>query len=96
MKSVRKDTKRITIDPAGRLVIPKKIRREAGLLPGTLLEVRLEDGRVVLEPAPRQVSIRQRGEFYVAEPVREGEGGEETLTQDEVERTLQQVRNRVP
>lgn len=83
-----------TIDASGRLVIPKAVRRDAGFLPGVLLEVRCEDGKVVLEPAPRQVSIRQRGEFYVAEPAGEGTEADEVLTRDEVERTLQRVRDR--
>jgi len=93
-KEATANPKTTTIDTAGRLVVPKSIRRDAGFLPGTLLEVRLDDGRVVLEPAPRQVSIRQRGEFYVAEPSGEDAGHDETMTREEVERTLRRVRDR--
>ncbi len=39
-----------TIDAAGRLVIPKKIREEAGLKPGTALDVRVRDGVIEIEP----------------------------------------------
>ncbi len=34
----------ITMDSAGRLVIPKEIRREAGIEPGMPLEIRCDDG----------------------------------------------------
>lgn len=48
----------ITIDAAGRLVIPKAVRDAAGILPGTPLEVSLRDGRVEIAPAPLAVEIR--------------------------------------
>lgn len=43
-----------TIDAAGRLAIPKAIREQAGLRPGIELDVRLSDGVVEIEPAPRR------------------------------------------
>ena len=45
-----------TIDKAGRVVIPSRIRSQAGFLPGTELEVTFEDGVVRLVksvPRPR-------------------------------------------
>lgn len=48
---------RTTIDGAGRLVIPKSIRDAAGLRAGDELEVELRDGRIEIEPAPRQVRL---------------------------------------
>ena len=45
-------TMRTTTDAAGRLVIPKEIRREAGLKPGMVLEVHWRDGHIEIEPAP--------------------------------------------
>ena len=57
-----------TIDSAGRLVIPKDVRREAGLRPGMSLEVRVRDGRVEIEPAPLDVRLERRGRFLVAVP----------------------------
>jgi len=55
-----------TIDAAGRLVIPRELRRAAGLEPGMPLEVRLDEGAIVIEPAPLQVTMRRRGRFLVA------------------------------
>lgn len=57
-----------TIDAAGRLVIPKEIRREAGWRPGTPLEVRWEGGRIEIEPAPLAVKLVKKGRLLVAQP----------------------------
>jgi len=57
-----------TIDRAGRLVIPKEIRREARLAPGAALEVRWRDGRIEIEPAPVPVRLQRRGRLLVAVP----------------------------
>ena len=58
-----------TIDAAGRLVIPRALRRAAGLEPGMPLDLRLEDGAVVIEPAPTPVLLERRGRFLVARAV---------------------------
>jgi len=73
----------ITIDAAGRLVIPKEIRREAGLKPGIPLDVRWEEGRIEITPAPLAVKLRRRGRLLVAVP----EKALSPLTADTVERT---------
>ena len=57
-----------TIDAAGRLVIPKEVRREAGLQPGMPLQVRWRDGRIEIEPAPLAVELQRRGHLTVAVP----------------------------
>jgi AbrB family looped-hinge helix DNA binding protein len=57
---------RTTIDSAGRLVIPKSIRREARLEPGAPLEVRWRDGRIEIEPEPLPVTLQRRGGLVVA------------------------------
>jgi AbrB family looped-hinge helix DNA binding protein len=59
----------ITIDAAGRLVVPKSIRDAAGLVPGSPLSITFRDGRIVIEPAPIAVEIVDRGGFTIAEPV---------------------------
>lgn len=45
-----------TIDHAGRLVIPKDIRRESGIKPGMPLDVRWEKGAIAITPAPGSCS----------------------------------------
>lgn len=59
-----------TIDRAGRLVIPKEIRREAQLAPGVPLEVRWRDGRIEIEPVPAAVRLQRRGRLLVAVPAK--------------------------
>lgn len=56
------------MDRAGRLVIPKEIRREAKLAPGVPLEVKWRDGRIEIEPAPAAVGLQRRGRLLVAVP----------------------------
>ncbi len=76
-----------TIDAAGRLVIPREIRREAGLKPGTPLEVRWREGLIEIEPAPLPVKLTKRGRFLVAVPEREVP----SLSRETVERTRRRM-----
>ena len=76
-----------TIDSAGRLVIPRELRRAAGLEPGMALEVRLEGGVVMVEPAPTPVVLERRGRFVVARPVRPGP----VLTEQTVRETRERL-----
>src|SRR5947207_1519111 len=59
---------RSTIDSAGRLVIPKDVRREAGLRSGMPVEVIARNGRVEIEPAPLPVRLVKKGRLLVAVP----------------------------
>lgn len=77
-----------TMDSAGRLVLPKEIRDEAGIVPGMSLEVSYVDGRVAIEPVPRDVVTKQEGRLRVAVPVEDGE----SLTGRTVQRTVALVR----
>jgi AbrB family looped-hinge helix DNA binding protein len=84
---------RTTIDAAGRLVIPKEIRKLARLEAGTLVEVRFHDGRIEIEPAALPVRLVRRGRLVVALPDAEAE----ELTTATVEETRQAlVREREP
>jgi len=58
-----------TMDRAGRLVIPREIRREAALEPGTPLEVRWRDGVIEIEPQPLAVKLERKGRLVVARPL---------------------------
>ena len=77
-----------TIDPAGRLVIPKQIREQAGLLPGVPLSIRASDGVVEITAAATPVRLVKKGRFTVAEPSR----GTPALTADLVESTRESLR----
>jgi AbrB family looped-hinge helix DNA binding protein len=70
------------------MVVPKKIREKAGLRPGDPLEVRFLDGRIEIEPLPREVRIEERDGFVVAEAV----GPYETLREETVRGTRRQIR----
>ena len=60
-----------TIDHAGRLVIPKDIRCESGIKPGMPLDVRWENGKIAIAPAPLPVKLERKGRLLVAVPTKE-------------------------
>jgi AbrB family looped-hinge helix DNA binding protein len=77
-----------TIDHAGRLVIPKDIRRESGIKPGMPLEVRWEKGAIAITPAPLAVRLERKGRLLVAVPTKYTS----PLSSDAVERTRKTLR----
>ncbi len=78
------------MDRAGRLVVPKKIRDEAGISPGSELTIRVADGRIEIEPAPLEVRLVKRGRLTVAVP----RNRVPPLTDEIVGRTLDRLRRR--
>lgn len=82
------DGMKTTIDSAGRIVIPKVLRQEAGLEPGREVEIRLRNGVVEIEPTPLEVRVEKRGAFTIAVPAR----GVPSLTGGTVDETLRQIR----
>ena len=83
------DAARITMDRAGRLVIPKPIRTAANLIPGVPLLVRCRDGRVEIERESKPYRLIRERRFLVAEST-----GAEPLTAQAVNRTRDDVRSR--
>jgi AbrB family looped-hinge helix DNA binding protein len=79
----------VTIDRAGRLVIPKEIREAAGLEPGMPLTVACREGRIEIEPRRRPVRIVKRGRLQVAVSVDDAE----PLTRETVHRTQNRLRS---
>ena len=79
-----------TMDSAGRLVLPKTVREEAGILPGMNLRITAREGRIEIEPVPRQVQIVQKGPLRIAVPVEEGPA----LTEATVEQVRREIRER--
>ena len=80
----------VTMDSAGRLVLPKAVRERAGLTADVPLAISVDDGKVVIEPAPRAVRIVREGRVSVAVPLEESE----PLTEATVRRVLDTVRER--
>ncbi len=80
---------KITMDSAGRLVIPKPLRDAAGLSPGAELDIRYRDGRIEIDPSPSPVRFRRKGRIVLA-----SRRGRVALTQDQVNRTLGEIRER--
>ncbi|MGH2763554.1 MAG: AbrB/MazE/SpoVT family DNA-binding domain-containing protein [Thermoleophilaceae bacterium] len=79
---------RITIDGAGRVVVPKAIRDELGLCAGQELELRAADGVLEIEVPATPMRLATSGGELVAEtdrPMPE-------LPPDAVRETLERVR----
>jgi AbrB family looped-hinge helix DNA binding protein len=79
---------RVTIDKAGRIVVPKVMRDELGLTPETNLQMEVVDGH--LEISPPETSARIVEGPYG--PVIETAGGR--ITDEQVRKTLEAVRER--
>lgn len=80
----------ITMDSAGRVVLPKAIRERARLKPGATLDVRIIDGRIELEPTSAKVRVEKKGDIWVAKRTQPGR----KLTQALVDETLESIRMR--
>lgn len=78
---------RTTIDPAGRVVIPKPIRDRLGLRGGQEIEVTERDGRVEIEPAPTRVRLVDEGRGVVAVPEEELPPLTDEIVRETLERT---------
>lgn len=77
---------RTTIDPAGRVVIPKAMRDELGLTGGEELELRLLDGRIEIDVPERAVRLEDRDGVLVAVPETPGRPLTAELVRDTLER----------
>lgn len=79
---------RITIDDAGRIVIPKSLRVRLGLTGGHSVEIRERDGRIEIEPAPTAARLEKTDAGLVAVP----EEALPSLTDSVVRETLEKSR----
>lgn len=60
---------RVAIDSSGRLVVPKSLRDELGIVAGTPLLVSVRDGRLEMEPVYADIRTVERDGLRVAELV---------------------------
>ena len=81
-----------TIDSAGRLVIPKRVREAARLRPGTEVRFRVESEGVLIEPAPLAVTLERRGAMVVAV----APAGTPQMKESDVARTIEELRGMDP
>lgn len=73
------------------MVIPKAIRTQMGLTPGTPVDIVYSEGRIVIEYAPAKVKVRKIGKFKVLHSEREMP----VLTDEIVRETLEAVRDEI-
>jgi AbrB family looped-hinge helix DNA binding protein len=76
---------RTTIDRAGRIVVPKRLRAALGLNGGDEVEITLAGERIELVPAPRKASLRKGPDGLLVSGVGVGVGPNEV--REELERT---------
>jgi AbrB family looped-hinge helix DNA binding protein len=79
---------RTTIDAAGRVVIPKKLRSRLALVGGQELETREREGRIEIEPVRASMFLHDSGEGLVAVPAE----ALPPLTDEIVRETLERTR----
>ena len=75
----------LTIDKAGRIVLPKPVRDELQLSPGDSLELESSEERITLRPA------RGNGRIYKKQGVWVMHAGA-PLSEEVVEKTIRQIR----
>jgi AbrB family looped-hinge helix DNA binding protein len=79
---------RTTIDPAGRIVVPKPLRDALSLSGGETLELTVRDGRLEAEPVATPMRLERRPDGVAAVP----EGELPPLTAEQVRATLEHTR----
>ena len=80
---------RVTLDRAGRIVVPKRLRDRLGLQPGTQLDAEVEGGRLVATPVGPQVKLVEEGGRLVAQVSDPGPG----LTIEDIRRLVEEDRD---
>lgn len=78
----------VTMDPTGRLTVPESIQEQAGIRPGVPLDIQVRDGRIEIEPSPRDVRLVRKGRLTVAVPAESSP----PLTAEAAERVVDDLR----
>jgi AbrB family looped-hinge helix DNA binding protein len=78
---------RSAIDGAGRVVIPKELRRRLGLSPGRPVDIRERDGRIEIEPAVTPMSLVRRAGGLTAVPNQKLPPLTDEMVRDTLDRT---------
>ena len=77
----------ITLDKAGRIVLPKAVREEFQLGPGDSLELEASDEAIVLRPARGNGTMKKKHGVWVFHA-----GTDQPLTVDTVNKTVNKIR----
>lgn len=80
----------ITIDKAGRVVIPAGLRRKAGIQPGTPLSATYEDGAIRIQRDVPGPEVTTHGKRRIARPKDHG------AEQIDIASRMEEERNRWP
>jgi len=75
----------VTIDGAGRVVLPKAVRDELGLGPGDTLSLESDAQHVTLRPVRHQSRVRKENGIWVLRTGRQ-------ITAEETDRVLKETR----
>ena len=75
----------ITVDKAGRVVLPKPVRDELQLAAGDSLELEYSEEQIVLRPVRATVGLRKKQGVWVLDV-------NEPISQETVDRTLREIR----
>ena len=75
----------LTVDKAGRVVLPKPVRDELQLAAGDSLELESSEDRIVLRPARGKAGLRKKQGIWVLDV-------DEPLTVEAVNRTIRDIR----
>ena len=76
----------LTLDKAGRIVLPKPLREELQLSPGDSLEVESSEERIVLRPARGRGQMKKEGGVWVFD-------SGQALSAEAVRKTMRKVRD---
>lgn len=79
---------RTTIDAAGRLVVPKPLCDELGLIGGQEVDIEVQDGRLEVSVLPTPMRLQRKGQAVFGVPADELP----PLSPEEVRATLERVR----
>jgi antitoxin PrlF len=83
---------RLTIDKAGRVVIPAQVRKRLGLTAGAELELVIEGFAIRLARAAAGPELVRRGQRLVAHP----RGGEGERAEVDIAKLIEEERDRWP
>jgi bifunctional DNA-binding transcriptional regulator/antitoxin component of YhaV-PrlF toxin-antitoxin module len=89
MISARESAMTTTLDAGGVITIPQELLDEAGLKPGTQVQITARNGHIDIEPLWRKIRIERRGSVSVGVPI---EPVEEPLTDEQVRETIEEIR----